>query len=83
MMRRVMVVLPEPVPPQIPMISGLPSVVGSRAGEGEMVKLLVGTIFPAAGSGSQRPLCLDFFPSIAACAAANRAIATRNGDALT
>ena len=81
MMRRVMVVFPEPVPPQIPMISGLPSVVGSRAGE--MVKLLAGTIFPAAGSGSQRPLCLDFFPSIAACAAANRAIATRNGDALT
>jgi hypothetical protein len=81
MMRRVIVVLPEPVPPQMPMISGLPSVVGSRAGE--MVELLVGTIFPAAGSGSQRPFCFDFFPSIAACAAANRAIATRNGDALT
>jgi hypothetical protein len=33
MIRRVMVVLPEPVPPQMPMISGLPSVVGSRARE--------------------------------------------------
>ena len=54
MMRRVMVVLPEPVPPQIPMISGRPSVVGSRAGE--MVKLLVGTIFLAVESGSHRPL---------------------------
>jgi|HubBroStandDraft_1064217.scaffolds.fasta_scaffold15384_5 hypothetical protein len=51
---RVMVVLPEPVPPQIPMISGRPSVVGSRAGE--MVKLLVGTIFLAVESGSHRPL---------------------------
>ena len=81
MMRRVMVVLPEPVPPQIPMISGLPSVVGSRAGE--MVKLLAGTIFPVAESGSQRPLRFVFLPSITACAAANRAIATRNGDALT
>jgi hypothetical protein len=33
MIRRVMVVLPEPVPPQMPMISGRPSVVGSRARE--------------------------------------------------
>jgi hypothetical protein len=81
MIRRVMVVLPEPVPPQIPMISGLPSVVGSRAGE--MVRLLVGTIFPAAEFGSQRPLWFVFSPSITACAAASRAIATRNGDALT
>jgi hypothetical protein len=33
MIRRVIVVLPEPVPPQMPMISGRPSVVGSRARE--------------------------------------------------
>jgi hypothetical protein len=32
-MRRVMVVLPEPVPPQMPTISGRPSVVCSFPGE--------------------------------------------------
>jgi hypothetical protein len=53
MMRRVMVVLPEPVPPQIPMISGRPSVFGSRAGE--MVKLLAWTVFPASESDFQLP----------------------------
>jgi hypothetical protein len=33
MILRVIVVLPEPVPPQMPIISGRPSVVGNLLGE--------------------------------------------------
>src|SRR5271156_5788599 len=54
-----------------------------RKSRGRNGELLVETVFCAPESCSQRPLGLAFFPSITACAAANRAIATRNGEALT
>jgi hypothetical protein len=73
MIRLVMVVLPEPVPPQIPMISG---------------RVSSGRIARAPRAGWFRPAQLvyfffRFFSSITACAAARRAIGTQNGVALT
>ena len=77
MMCAVMVVLPEPVPPQIPMTSGCLSsfrIVRSQEGVGAKEPLphyfLLRFFF-------------DFRSSITAWAAARRAIGTQNGVALT
>jgi len=88
MMRRVIVVLPDPVPPQIPMTSGRwlgESIAASLC----RLKLSNRSPSPRPKAGRRAPSCpghlffLLFFCSITACAAANLAIGTRNGDALT
>jgi hypothetical protein len=77
--RPVMVVLPEPVPPQIPMISGLLS--SGRIASASQVRKAA---YELIRRGPYLFLCFAcFFSSITACAAARRAIGTQKGVALT
>jgi hypothetical protein len=83
--------LPEPVPPQIPMIKGLLSSGGGFSdgmthsfGAISQVEYLLRFLNVAASqSGYLRFDFPRFLSSISACAAASLATPTRNGDALT
>jgi hypothetical protein len=76
MSRLVMVVFPEPVPPQIPIISGLLS-------SGRIARASQAPVLGEISSSSFYFFLRCFFSSIAACAAASRAIGTQKGVALT
>lgn len=86
--RRVIVVFPEPVPPHIPIIKGLLSSGGKF--NDEIVRSFdvtvrdlwwpLNSLLPADYLRFAFPRLLS---SISACAAASRATPTRNGDALT
>ena len=70
MIRSVIVVFPEPVPPQMPIMSELALPNASRVVSGVSLFLV-------------RYVFLRALSSSTACAAAKRATGTRNGDALT
>jgi hypothetical protein len=76
MMWAVIVVLPEPVPPQMPMMSG-------RLSSGRMGSVLYLRLCELVVADFFLPCLPDFLSSITAWAAARRAIGTRKGDALT
>src|SRR5580692_1783297 len=88
--RRVIVVFPEPVPPHIPIIKGLLSRGGKFNDEiarsfdltvrAEYLLWPLNSLFP---SDYLRFAFPRFLSSISACAAARRATPTRKGDALT
>jgi hypothetical protein len=89
--RRVIVVFPEPVPPHIPIINGLLSSGGRFSDEIAYsfgAASQAGDVFWLLNAVASQARYLPFaflrlLSSISACAAASRATPTRNGEALT